>query len=114
MATTYITTDPQILYESILSLTMKPWVIGLTFFNFAFLVPLLEEMIKAMATLPLIRRKITPAQGFLGGALAGALRVATRFGEALTSQLGVATGSRGRRLIKCTDYVRMCTKGLST
>jgi hypothetical protein len=72
MATTYISTDPQILYESILSLTMKPWVIGLTFFNFAFLVPLLEEMIKAMATVPLIRRKITPAQGFLGGALAGA------------------------------------------
>ncbi len=72
MATSYLATDPQVLYESMLALSMKPWVIGLILFNFAFLVPLVEETIKAMATLPLIRRKITPAQGFLGGALAGA------------------------------------------
>ncbi len=36
------------------------------------LVPLLEEMIKVIGLLPLLRRQISEAEGFLGGVLAGA------------------------------------------
>jgi len=83
MLTTSVATDTQILYESLSALTTKPWVIGLAFFNVALLVPLLEEIIKTMTIWPLLRRKPTPAQGFLGGALAGA-------GFALFEALSVA------------------------
>jgi hypothetical protein len=72
MVTTLFTSDALLLTESIRALSLKPWVVGLIFFNLAFLVPLLEEAIKTMATWPLLRRQPSPAQGFLGGALAGA------------------------------------------
>ncbi|HEY70123.1 MAG TPA: PrsW family intramembrane metalloprotease [Anaerolineae bacterium] len=64
--------DPAVLNESMQNLIMEPWVIAVIFVNLAILVPLAEEVIKTMAIWPLLRRKITPAQGFLGGALAGA------------------------------------------
>jgi hypothetical protein len=88
-----LTADPQALSESILSVSMQPWVIGLTFLNIALVVPLLEEAIKILATLPLLRRKITPAQGFVAGALAGA-------GFALFEALFVAEpGAAGMALL---------------
>jgi hypothetical protein len=72
LATTSISSDPLLLSESMQNLIMEPWVVALLFVNLAILVPLAEEVVKTMAIWPLLRRKITPAQGFLGGAIAGA------------------------------------------
>jgi RsiW-degrading membrane proteinase PrsW (M82 family) len=72
MVSTLLTKDAWLFTDSILELSLQPWIVGLMLFNIAFLVPLLEEAIKALGILPLLRRKPTPAQGFLGGALAGA------------------------------------------
>lgn len=72
LALSDVNADPQFLYESVRTIAMKPWVVGLTLFVLAVLVPVLEEVIKMTAVLPLMRRNITPAQAFLGGALAGA------------------------------------------
>jgi RsiW-degrading membrane proteinase PrsW (M82 family) len=72
MLTPILTRDTWLLTDSILELSLQPWVIGLMLFNIAFLVPLLEEAIKTLGTWPILRRNPTPAQGFLGGALAGA------------------------------------------
>ncbi len=67
-----LTRDTWLLSDSLLELSLQPWVVGLMLFNVAFLVPLLEEAIKTLGTWPILRRNLTPAQGFLGGALAGA------------------------------------------
>jgi hypothetical protein len=72
LMTTSISSDPLIINESLQNFALKPWFIGVIFVNLAFLVPIAEEAIKTMAIWPLLRRKITPAQGFLGGAIAGA------------------------------------------
>ncbi len=72
LLTTSISVDPAILNESMQNLILEPWVVALLFVNLAILVPIAEEVIKTMAIWPLLRRKITPAQGFLGGAIAGA------------------------------------------
>jgi hypothetical protein len=70
--TTSLSTDPRFINETIQNLTMEPWVVALIFVNLALLVPIAEEAFKTMAIWPLLRRKITPGQGFLAGAIAGA------------------------------------------
>jgi len=72
MLPTLLTRDARFYTDTILELSLQPLVVGLLFFNIAFLVPLIEEAIKTMGIWPLLRRNLTPAQGFLGGALAGA------------------------------------------
>lgn len=72
MVSKLLTRDASIFADSLLDLSLQPWVVGLMLFNIAFLVPLLEEAIKTLSLWPLLRRKPTPAQSFLGGALAGA------------------------------------------
>jgi hypothetical protein len=72
MLTPILARDTWLLSDNLLELSLQPWVVGLMLFNIAFLVPLLEEAIKTLGTWPILRRNPTPAQGFLGGALAGA------------------------------------------
>ena len=94
--------DSQILYEIIDTLSMTPWVIGLVFVYLALLVPLLEEAIKTISVWPVLRRKITPAQAFLGGALAGAgfaLFEALSAAEPGVTWMGLAVGRSGTTLM---------------
>ncbi len=59
-------------FDSLIEVLNKPLYIGLILFYLGLLVPILEELIKAIGILPLLRRDITEAEGFLGGVLAGA------------------------------------------
>jgi hypothetical protein len=60
------------LRERVRDLLLQPWVILITLGYIAVLVPLLEEAVKTLAIWPLLRRKLTTAEAFIGGALAGA------------------------------------------
>jgi RsiW-degrading membrane proteinase PrsW (M82 family) len=58
--------------ETILGIASQPLYVTLILGYLGILVPLIEELIKAIGLLPLIRRQISEAEGFLGGVLAGA------------------------------------------
>jgi hypothetical protein len=58
--------------ETLLGILSQPLYITLILGYLGILVPLIEELIKAIGLLPLIRRQISEAEGFLGGVLAGA------------------------------------------
>lgn len=69
--------QPQFLPEqdtinTMLEVLNQPLFVGLILAYLGILVPLLEELIKSIGLLPLIRRQISEAEGFLGGVLAGA------------------------------------------
>lgn len=61
--------DAQAMLIGVLS---QPLYAGLILAYLGLLVPLIEELIKSIGLLPLIRRQISDAEGFLGGVLAGA------------------------------------------
>jgi len=58
--------------DTILEVLNQPLYVGLILAYIGILIPLVEEMIKSIGLLPLIRRQISDAEGFLGGVLAGA------------------------------------------
>ncbi len=58
--------------EVVLQLIKKPHVVVLTGGYIVVLVPIIEEAIKTLGIWPLLRRGLTPAAAFLGGALGGA------------------------------------------
>ena len=58
--------------NTILEVLSQPLYGGLILAYLGILIPLVEEMIKSIGLLPLIRRQISDAEGFLGGVLAGA------------------------------------------
>jgi RsiW-degrading membrane proteinase PrsW (M82 family) len=53
-------------------LVREPLVVLLLFLLFSVLVPLIEEGVKTIVVWPLLPRRISPAEGFLGGAIGGA------------------------------------------
>jgi RsiW-degrading membrane proteinase PrsW (M82 family) len=55
-----------------LDVLSQPVIISLFLFYLGILVPVIEEIIKAIGLLPLLHRSISEAEGFLGGLLAGA------------------------------------------
>jgi hypothetical protein len=59
-------------FETLLEIISQPLYVTLILGYLGILVPLIEELIKAIGLLPLIRRDISEAEGFLGGVLAGA------------------------------------------
>ena len=60
------------IFNSILEVLSQPLYAGLILAYLGILVPLVEELIKSIGLLPLIKRQISDAEGFLGGVLAGA------------------------------------------
>lgn len=58
--------------DALSQLLSQPWILGLFVGYLGLLVPILEELVKSIGLLPLIRREITEAEGFIGGVLAGA------------------------------------------
>jgi hypothetical protein len=63
---------PQDTLQALLELLNQPIYLVLILSYLGILVPLIEEMIKSIGLLPLMRRKISDSEGFLGGVLAGA------------------------------------------
>lgn len=66
------TVDPRVLEAYLQDLFARPGVITLTLLVVAGAIPLIEELLKPLALWTFAGRKITPAQGFLLGMLAGA------------------------------------------
>ncbi|KPK89921.1 MAG: hypothetical protein AMJ88_16885 [Anaerolineae bacterium SM23_ 63] len=63
--------DPQA-YESALQILRQPSVILIILGYVMILVPLIEEAAKTMVIWPLLRRRLSPASAFIGGAIGGA------------------------------------------
>ncbi|MBA4420319.1 MAG: hypothetical protein C0391_04155 [Anaerolinea sp.] len=64
--------DIDSLKRILLPYASRPGVIVALLFGFSILIPLIEEAIKPIGLWFLARRKLTPAQGFLGGVISGA------------------------------------------
>ena len=64
--------DPQIAEQLLVNLFKNPIALNGSIFVIAFLVPIIEEFFKPMALWFLAGKKLTPAQGFVGGMIAGA------------------------------------------
>ncbi len=64
--------DPQTLMRIYLPFLSQPWFIFALLVGLSCLVPLTEELLKPLALWVLIDRGLTPAEGFIAGALAGA------------------------------------------
>jgi hypothetical protein len=62
--------DPQA-YESALQILGQPGVILIILGYVMILVPLIEEAAKTMSIWPLLRRRLSPASAFIGGAIGG-------------------------------------------
>jgi RsiW-degrading membrane proteinase PrsW (M82 family) len=60
-----------VLIEKMASIALQPWVLALGLSYVALAVPLIEEVAKSIAIWPMLRRRLSPAQAFLGGALGG-------------------------------------------
>jgi hypothetical protein len=63
--------EPQA-YESLLQILNQPMVILIILCYIVILVPLIEEAAKTLAIWPLLRRRLSPASAFIGGAIGGA------------------------------------------
>jgi hypothetical protein len=63
--------EPQA-YESLLQILNQPMIILIILSYIIILVPLIEEAAKTMAIWPLLRRHLSPASAFIGGAIGGA------------------------------------------
>lgn len=64
--------DPAVAEKILSDLFKEPVVLNGSLLVIAFLVPLLEELLKPMALWFLAGRRLTPSQGFVGGLIAGA------------------------------------------
>jgi len=64
--------DSQIAEQLLIDLFKNPIVLNGSIFVIALLVPIIEEFFKPMALWFLAGKKLTPAQGFVGGIIAGA------------------------------------------
>ncbi len=58
--------------EFAIELIFQPWILTPVLVYISVLVPLVEEGLKSIAVWPLLRRNLTGAEAFMGGALAGA------------------------------------------
>lgn len=63
--------SPETLAPQVEALVLQPWSILLVLAYMSVLVPLVEEMAKTVGLWPLLRRRLTPAEAFLGGVLTG-------------------------------------------
>jgi hypothetical protein len=90
---------------------MQPWLIYLGAALVAGLAPLLEELLKPLPLWFFARRGLTPAEGFVGGMLAGA-------GFTLFESMGDLSGIAGQGWVSTaaaragTDLLHMVTAGL--
>lgn len=65
-------TDPEVILRILRPVAMNPAVLITVLLTVSGLVPLIEELVKPLGLWVLVGRKLTPAQGFLGGLLCGA------------------------------------------
>jgi hypothetical protein len=64
--------DPQAATEAALGVLQSPVALVAIYGYVALAIPMMEELVKTMAVWPFLRRGLSPAQAFLGGALGGA------------------------------------------
>lgn len=64
--------DPEALTDIAGRMLTSPLALAATYGYLALVIPIVEEVIKTMAVWPFLRRGLSPAEAFLGGALGGA------------------------------------------
>lgn len=64
--------DLNVILPLLTPFVQKPIILIGVFTTLAFLVPAIEEMLKPLALLPLLNHRLSPAEGFVAGALCGA------------------------------------------
>ncbi len=104
--------NPQALMRIFRPVLAQPWVIFLLLAGLSGVVPLIEELIKPLAVVALAGRKLSPAEGFSVGALAGAgfALLETLFSlvnPAADGWLGLAVGRAGTGLLHITTAALM-------
>lgn len=82
--------DPEMILPLLRSYLQKPAVLFSTFAILSGLVPLIEELFKPLALWALAGRRITPVEGFVGGAISGGVFAAF---ESLLSLSSLEQGS---------------------